>query len=435
MIALVRRLFLKLRLLVVPGATRSRARAWAVRARAARWRGNCRRHGIRLWVVIRLVWSSVQLVGATTNETTGSSLAGRRRAELRGVRAARVGPPSGTVRSFTASRHFLEMCEFHPTEAAGGRGARRAGGARAPQVVCAVLVVGGARTVRAQPIMARSSELHKTATVRSDDVLGVAKRARAAPSKSWSGASADGSPPQLRRFGCLPPRFATYCSSARGGRRRCTERRFLVANARRRRTRLQSSCRSLGSWSTPGRTRSCTSSARTRARCSPCAAASPRLARRSRPRSASGRCSSSTRSESALLRREHASESALLRRELGAVDRALAQQRAIHRDHARYSALLRSELGAAEADLARAQQHAIDQDLEARVRHRVVLAELDLPSAAAARAPSPAPTPPGLAAAFGRLATAIEAAPLVREQEYKEPRRRARRPRRVPRAD
>ena len=126
-------------------------------------------------------------------------------------------------------------------------------------------------------------------------------------------------------------------------------------------------------------------------------------------------------SESALLRREHASESALLRRELGAADRALAQQRAIHRDHARYSALLRSELGAAEADLARAQQHAIDQDLEARVRHRVVLAELDLPSAAAARAPSPAPTPPGLAAAFGRLATAIEAvAPLVREQEYKE---------------
>ena len=125
-------------------------------------------------------------------------------------------------------------------------------------------------------------------------------------------------------------------------------------------------------------------------------------------------------SESALLRREHASESALLRRELGAVDRALAQRRAIHRDHARYSALLRSELGAAEADLARA-QHAIDQDLEARVRHRVVLAELDLPSAAAARAPSPAPTPPGLAAAFGRLATAIEAvAPLVREQEYKE---------------
>ena len=122
-----------------------------------------------------------------------------------------------------------------------------------------------------------------------------------------------------------------------------------------------------------------------------------------------------------LLRREHASESALLRRELGAADRALAQQRAIHRDHARYSALLRSELGAAEADLARAQQHAIDQDLEARVRHRVVLAELDLPSAAAARAPSPAPTPPGLAAAFGRLATAIEAvAPLVREQEYKE---------------
>ena len=126
-------------------------------------------------------------------------------------------------------------------------------------------------------------------------------------------------------------------------------------------------------------------------------------------------------SESALLRREHASESALLRRELGAADRALAQQRAIHRDHARYSALLRSELGAAEADLARAQQHAIDQDLEARVRHRVVLAELDLPSAAAARAPSPAPTPPGLAAAFGRLAAAIEAvAPLVREQEYKE---------------
>ena len=55
------------------------------------------------------------------------------------------------------------------------------------------------------------------------------------------------------------------------------------------------------------------------------------------------------------------------------------------------------------------------------MRHRVVLAELDLPSAAAARAPSPAPTPPGLAAAFGRLAAAIEAvAPLVREQEYKE---------------
>ena len=121
------------------------------------------------------------------------------------------------------------------------------------------------------------------------------------------------------------------------------------------------------------------------------------------------------------MQQQHASESALLRRELGAADRALAQQRAIHRDHARYSALLRSELGAAEADLARAQQHAIDQDLEARVRHRVVLAELDLPSAAAARAPSPAPTPPGLAAAFGRLATAIEAvAPLVREQEYKE---------------
>jgi len=118
---------------------------------------------------------------------------------------------------------------------------------------------------------------------------------------------------------------------------------------------------------------------------------------------------------------QQASESALLRRELGAADRALAQQRAIHRDHARYSALLRSELGAAEADLARAQQHAIDQDLEARVRHRVVLAELDLPSAAAARAPSPALTPPGLAVAFGRLATAIEAvAPLVREQEYKE---------------
>ena len=125
-------------------------------------------------------------------------------------------------------------------------------------------------------------------------------------------------------------------------------------------------------------------------------------------------------SESAL-RREHANESALLRRELGAADLALADQRRAFRDHARYSALLRSELGAAEADLARAQQHAIDQDLEARVRHRVVLAELDLPSAAAARAPSPAPTPPGLAAAFGRLATAIEAvAPLVREQEYKE---------------
>ena len=116
-----------------------------------------------------------------------------------------------------------------------------------------------------------------------------------------------------------------------------------------------------------------------------------------------------------------ASESALLRRELGAADLALTDQRRAFRDHARYSALLRSELGAAEADLARAQQHAIDQDLEARVRHRVVLAELDLPSAAAARAPSPAPTPPGLAAAFGRLATAIEAvAPLVREQEYKE---------------
>ena len=63
-----------------PRSGASRARAWAVRARAARWRGNCRRHGIRLWVVIRLVWSSVQLVGATTNETTGSSLAGRRRA-------------------------------------------------------------------------------------------------------------------------------------------------------------------------------------------------------------------------------------------------------------------------------------------------------------------------------------------------------------------
>ena len=53
------------------------------------------------------------------------------RAELRGVRAARVGPPSGTVRSFTASRHFLEMCEFHPTEAAGGRGARAAPEVRA----------------------------------------------------------------------------------------------------------------------------------------------------------------------------------------------------------------------------------------------------------------------------------------------------------------
>ena len=159
MIALVRRLFLKLRLLVVPGATRlARAGVGGAGVRRAR-RGNCRRHGIRLWVVIRLVWSSVQLVGATTNETTGSSLAGRRRAELRGVRAARVGPPSGTVRSFTASRHFLEMCEFHPTEAAGGRGARRAGGARAPRSVCAVLVVGGARTVRAQPIMAPSSEL------------------------------------------------------------------------------------------------------------------------------------------------------------------------------------------------------------------------------------------------------------------------------------
>ena len=131
MIALVRRLFLKLRLLVVPGATRlARAGVGGAGARRGR-RGNCRRHGIRLWVVIRLVWSSVQLVGATTNETTGSSLAGRRRAELRGVRAARVGPPSGTVRSFTASRHFLEMCEFHPTEAAGGRGARAAPEVRA----------------------------------------------------------------------------------------------------------------------------------------------------------------------------------------------------------------------------------------------------------------------------------------------------------------
>ena len=38
-----------------PERRASRARAWAVRARAARWRGNCRRHGIRLWVVIRLV--------------------------------------------------------------------------------------------------------------------------------------------------------------------------------------------------------------------------------------------------------------------------------------------------------------------------------------------------------------------------------------------
>ena len=69
MIALVRRLFLKLRLLVVPGATRlARAGVGGAGVRRAR-RGNCRRHGIRLWVVIRLVWSSVQLVGATTNET------------------------------------------------------------------------------------------------------------------------------------------------------------------------------------------------------------------------------------------------------------------------------------------------------------------------------------------------------------------------------
>ena len=60
-------------------APRARGRGRCGRGRRGR-RGNCRRHGIRLWVVIRLVWSSVQLVGATTNETTGSSLAGRRRA-------------------------------------------------------------------------------------------------------------------------------------------------------------------------------------------------------------------------------------------------------------------------------------------------------------------------------------------------------------------
>ena len=62
------------------------------------------------------------------------------------------------------------------------------------------------------------------------------------------------------------------------------------------------------------------------ARCSPCAAASPRLARRSSSL-ASGRCSS-TRASRRQLRREHASESALLRRELGAAAAARSRSSA-----------------------------------------------------------------------------------------------------------
>ena len=136
MIALVRRLFLKLRLLVVPGATRlARAGVGGAGARGAGGAGIARelpppRHQTMGGDPVGVV---VSAVGGCYDERDYRVIPCRAaaRAELRGVRAARVGPPSGTVRSFTASRHFLEMCEFHPTEAAGGRGARAAPEVRA----------------------------------------------------------------------------------------------------------------------------------------------------------------------------------------------------------------------------------------------------------------------------------------------------------------
>ena len=130
---MVRRLFLKLRLLVVPGATRlARAGVGGAGAGGAVARElPPPRHQTMGGDPVGVV---VSAVGGCYDERDYRVIpcrAAAARAELRGVRAARVGPPSGTVRSFTASRHFLEMCEFHPTEAAGGRGARAAPEVRA----------------------------------------------------------------------------------------------------------------------------------------------------------------------------------------------------------------------------------------------------------------------------------------------------------------
>ena len=305
------------------------------------------------------------------------------------ARAARVGPPSGTVRSFTASRHFLEMCEFHPTEAAGGRARAPRREVRARRRLFVWLVV----VARAPCVLSRSWRRRVSCTRPSSCATATTsrcwRRQARARGNPWSGASADGSPqpaPGLAQPAReCPPSSATSSSSARGGRRRCTERRFLVANAWRRRPRCGAAAeisRGVG--------------ARRFGREAPRAplAHAPSLLAMRGSLAAAGpsqqlgqrRCSSSTRAS----RRSCGASTRASRRCCAASSapptarsRSSARSTATTRGS---SAPLRSELGAAEADLARAQQHAIDQDLEARVRHRVVLAELDLPSAAAARA-------------------------------------------------